>query len=126
MEFCQVRLEAHQHGATLYVVGLLADLAASRAEAMISHVPVGTAVIRVDLRGVFLIDPRAFVRFARSLNQWRDLRRGRVTIEFPERSAPQTPARPQLIVPHTFVPLRTVHPPLSIASGERAESLRGF
>ena len=112
MEFCQVRLEAHQHGATLYVVGLLADLAASRAEALIAHVPIGTAVIRVDLRGVFLIDPRAFVRVARALNHWRDFRHGRVTIEFPERSAARTPVRPQLIAPHPFGSSRIVHPNL--------------
>lgn len=116
MEFCQVRLEAHQHGATMYVVGLLADLAASRAEALIAQVPIGTAVIRVDLRGVLLIDPRAFVRIARSLNHWRDLRRGRVMIEFPERSAPRTPVRPQLIAPHTFGAPPPVHPTAATAS----------
>ena len=103
MEFCQVRLEAHQRGATIYVVGLLADLAASRAETIISQVPVGTSVIRMDLRGVQLIDPRAFVRVARSLNNWRDVRRGRVSIEFPERSARRTTARPQLIRPQNTV-----------------------
>jgi hypothetical protein len=97
VEFCQVRLEAHKHAATIYVVGLLADLAASRAETLIGHVPIGTSVIRMDLRGVHLIDPRAFVRIARSLDHWRDLRRGRVSIEFPERCAPRTPARPQLL-----------------------------
>jgi hypothetical protein len=97
VEFCQVRLEAHQHGATIYVVGLLADLAASRTEALIGQVPLGTSVIRMDLRGVQLIDPKAFVRVARSLNHWRDLRRGRVSIEFPARSAHRTSARPQLV-----------------------------
>jgi hypothetical protein len=116
VEFCQVRLEAHQHGATMYVTGLLADLAASRAEALIAQVPIGTAVIRVDLRGVVLIDPRAFVRVARSLNHWRDLRRGRVTIEFPERSAPRTPVRPRLIAPHTVGASPTIQPTTSIAS----------
>lgn len=97
MEFCQVRLEAHKHAATIYVVGLLADLAASRTEAIISQVPIGTSVIRIDLRGVSLIDPRSFVRMARSLDNWRDLRRGRVSIEFPERSSRPSPVRPQLV-----------------------------
>jgi hypothetical protein len=93
VEFCQARLEAHQHGATIYVVGLLADLAASRAENLIAHVPIGTSIVRMDLRGVQLIDPRAFGRIARSLSNWRELRHGRVNIEFPERSARKTPVR---------------------------------
>ena len=117
MEFCQVRLEAHTHGATIYVVGLLADLAASRAEALIAQVPIGTSVIRIDLRGVHLIDPRAFVRFARSLNDWRDLRRGRVNIEFPERSARRTPARPQIVPPNRLSAARAVHPLCSVVTG---------
>ena len=103
MEFCQVRLEAHTHSATIYVVGLLADLAASRTENLIAHVPIGTSVIRMDLRGVHLIDPRSFVRIARSLSDWREIRRGRVNIEFPERSARQTPARPQLVAPRSRI-----------------------
>jgi hypothetical protein len=97
VEFCQVRLEAHQHGATIYIVGLLADLAASRAETLVAQVPIGTAIIRMDLRGVQLIDPGAFVRVARSLNKWRDLRRGRVNIAFPERSARRSTTRVQPI-----------------------------
>ena len=117
MEFCQVRLEAHQHGATIYVIGLLANLAASRAEAAIAHVPVATSVIRMDLRGVQLIDPQAFVRVARSLNNWRDLRRGRVSIEFPERSARRSPARPQPL--HTLSMMSPRHgyptPAISVA-----------
>ena len=116
MEFCQVRLEAHPHSATIYVVGLLADLAASRTEALIAHVPIGTAVIRVDLRGVQLIDPRSFVRVARSLNDWRELRRGRVTIEFPERSARRTPPRPQLVSARGFPTPQSASPIPSIPS----------
>lgn len=86
MEFCQVRFEAHQHSATIYVMGLLANLAAAKAETMINDISIGTSIVRVDLRGVQMIDPNAFVRIARSLSRWRDLRRGRVTIEFPTRS----------------------------------------
>ena len=86
MEFCDVRFEAHKHGATIYVMGLLTDLAASKAEAVINQLSVGTAIVRLDLRGVHMINPRAFVRIARALSRWRDLRRGRVRIEFPARS----------------------------------------
>ena len=86
MEFCRVSLEAHHYGATLYVAGFLATVAASRAEELMSHVPPSAPVLRVDLRAVDLIDPDSFVRMARALNDWRDHTRGKVTIEFPERS----------------------------------------
>jgi hypothetical protein len=115
VEFCQVRLEAHEHSATIYVVGLLADLAASRGEKLIATVPVGTSVIRMDMRGVHLIDPRAFVRIARSLNDWRELRQGRVNIEFPERSSRRT-ARPQIVGPRDFGKARPAVPICTLAS----------
>jgi len=86
MEFCHVRLEANQRAATIYVVGMLTELAATRTENVITSLSEATAVIRMDLRGVQLIDPSAFVRVARSLRRWRDLRCGCVTIEVPERS----------------------------------------
>jgi hypothetical protein len=86
VEFCHVRLEANQRAATIYVVGLLADLAATRTENVIASLSEATSVVRMDLRGVQLIDPSAFVRVARSLKHWRDLRCGSVTIEVPERS----------------------------------------
>ena len=89
MDFCRVSVEAHRFGATIYIVGLLADLAASRAEGLIHGLSHETRVLRVDLRAVDLIDPNAFVRVAKTLNRWRDLRRGRVTIEFPHRSSRQ-------------------------------------
>ena len=86
MEFCRVSMEAHRYGATLYVAGFLATLAASRAEELVGGLSQETSIVRVDLRAVDLIDPDSFVRVARVLNAWRDRRRGRVTIEFPERS----------------------------------------
>ena len=86
MDFCRVSVEAHQFGGTIYIAGFLADLAASRAEELIHGLSHETRVLRVDLRAVDLIDPDSFVRVARVLNRWRDLRRGRVTIEFPQRS----------------------------------------
>src|SRR4051812_20094703 len=94
MEFCQVRLEGNTVGATIYISGLLANLAASRAEVMIAAVREGTAVVRLDLRGVEIIDPTSFVRVAQSLSRWRDLRHGRVLIQFPERSLRKAPASP--------------------------------
>jgi len=35
MEFCQIKLEGHTHSSTIYISGLLADLAATRAETMV-------------------------------------------------------------------------------------------
>lgn len=86
MEFYEVAFEAHSHGATIYVMGLLYDSAALRTGAMIDLLPLTTRTVRLDLRGVDLIDPTAFVSVARALNRWRDQYRGRVTIEFPARS----------------------------------------
>ena len=86
MEYCRVLVEAHARCATLYVAGFLTDLAASRTEEIMGSIPSDTEVVRVDLRAVDLIDPESFVRVVRALNQWRDRRRGRVTIEFPYRS----------------------------------------
>ena len=93
MDFCRVSVEAHKFGGTVYIAGLLADLAASRTEELIHGLSKETRVLRVDLRGVDLIDPDAFVRVARVLNKWRDLRAGRVTIEFPQRSSRRKTAR---------------------------------
>jgi len=87
MEFCEVRLEGNKIGSTIYITGLLANLAATRAEVMIAGLREGTLVLRVDLRGVEIIDPTSFVRVARSLSHWRDAKRGRVVIQFPERSS---------------------------------------
>jgi hypothetical protein len=86
MDFCRVSVEGHRFGGTIYIAGFLADLAASRTEELIHGLSSETRVLRVDLRAVELIDPDAFVRVARTLNRWRDVRAGRVTIEFPDRS----------------------------------------
>ena len=92
MDFCRVSVEAHKFGGTIYIAGFLAELAAARAEELIHGLSTDTRVLRVDLRAVELIDPNAFVRVARMLNRWRDLRCGRVTIEFPHRSSRRRPA----------------------------------
>jgi hypothetical protein len=87
MEFSRVSLEGHHSCATLYVAGLLAELAACRVAELVGGLAEGIMVVRLDLRSVALIDPSSFVRIARELNDWRDRRRGRrLTIEFPERS----------------------------------------
>jgi hypothetical protein len=92
MIFSRVSLEANPRCATIYVAGFLADDAASLAEQIIAALQPQIGVLRVDLRAVDLIDPTSFVRFARALNQWRDIRRGRrVTIEFPRRSRREAP-----------------------------------
>ena len=91
MEFFQVSFEAHHCGATIYVMGLLAEPAAARTGSVIDLIPAATRIVRLDLRAVELIDPSAFVSVARALNRWRDTRRGRVTIEFPARSRRRAP-----------------------------------
>ena len=91
MECYQVSLEAHRYSATIYVMGLLADPAALRTGTLIESVPSTTRTVRLDLRGVEIIDPIAFVSVARALNRWRDAMRGRVTIEFPARSRRRAP-----------------------------------
>ncbi len=91
MEFFHTALEAHACCATLYITGFLTDGAASRAAELLVGLPDGTRIIRLDLRAVDLIDPRAFVAVARTLGRWRDARRGRVTIEFPQRASRPRP-----------------------------------
>src|SRR4051812_27126867 len=98
MDFCRVSIEAHRFGGTIYIAGFLADLAAKRAEELIHGLSTETRVLRVDLRAVDLIDPNACVRVARVLNKWRDLRSGRVTIEFPQRSSRRRAARQLTLV----------------------------
>jgi hypothetical protein len=66
MEFCQVKLEGHERSMTIYIVGFLADFAAARTEVIVGQFRDGTSVVRVDLRGVEIIDPTAFVRHASS------------------------------------------------------------
>jgi predicted thioesterase len=101
MVFCRVCREAHLHGATLYVAGVLHNVAA---EILLDHLdalPVEAVVIRLDIRAVVLIDPRAFVRVARALNAWRDERRGRgLRIEFPDHSKTRRRALALHIVDH--------------------------
>jgi|SRR4051812_17950966 hypothetical protein len=98
MDFCRVSVEAHRFGGTIYIAGFLAERAATRAEELIHGLPNETRVLRVDLRAVDLIDPDSFVRVARLLNRWRDLRSGRVTIEFPHRSSRRRSERHLILV----------------------------
>jgi len=87
MDFYQVAVESHGAATTIYVSGFLAQLAAARVEEIVAATPENVRVLRIDLRGVELIDPSAFVIVARTLGRWRDATRGRVCLQFPERSA---------------------------------------
>jgi hypothetical protein len=97
MEFFQVVFEAHGRSATIYVTGFLAHLAAGRAQDIVHALPTTTRIVRVDLRAVELIDPSAFVGVARTLARWRDVTRGQVMIQFPERSTRPRSAHPRLV-----------------------------
>ena len=96
MQLSQVFFEAHHSGATIYVAGWLGDSAALRTEELVRGLPTQICALRVDIRGVDLIDPSAFVRVARTLGRWRDARRGRVTLQFPARSGGAR-SRPRLV-----------------------------
>jgi ABC-type transporter Mla MlaB component len=103
MEFFRVSIESHATGSTLYVAGVLAPRAAARFEDEIGVLPASTRVVRVDLRGVVVIDPAAFVRVARSLTHWRDARRGQVLIQFPEGSHGRRAVGPRSVYPSSTI-----------------------
>ncbi|HEY4218799.1 MAG TPA: hypothetical protein VGM67_16775 [Gemmatimonadaceae bacterium] len=109
MELCQVQLEATTTSATIYLVGMLTNDAALRTELLVESLDDTTHTVRLDLRGVEIIDPNAFVLVARALNRWRDCRRGRVSIQFPERST-----RPRRAA------IRLVDQPMTIATAVSA------
>jgi hypothetical protein len=89
MQTHHVSFESHQSGATIYVAGTLGELAAIEAEEIVRTLSKEVFAVRVDLRAVVYIDPDAFVRIARAMRKWREARRGRVTLEFPDRSQPR-------------------------------------
>jgi hypothetical protein len=93
MQTCHVTLESHATGATIYIAGLLGELAAIQTEEIVRSLAADVSAVRVDLRAVIYIDPDSFVRVARAVRRWRDARRGRVTLEFPERSQPRQARR---------------------------------
>lgn len=97
MQVCRVSFEAHQCGATIYIMGLLGDQAALRTEELVRALTTGIQSLRVDLRAVDLIDPDSFVVIARTLGRWRDARRGRVSLEFPARSRDRQRAHLRLV-----------------------------
>jgi hypothetical protein len=90
VNFFEIECEAHSHGATIYVIGLFGEIVASRIERWIASLPDSIVNVRLDLVGVSYIDPVSFVRVARALTRWRDLRRTgglrRVNMEFPKRA----------------------------------------
>ena len=93
MQIFAASFESHGHGGTLYLTGMLTELAATRAGELIAGTHPRTSVIRVDMRGIHMIDPVAFTAVARALNRWRDRAGGRVYIQFPEGSFRKRPAR---------------------------------
>ena len=99
MELYNVSIEAHPHAATLYIAGVLSTCAAARASDILRAVPERIVVVRLDLRAVQVIDPVAFLTVARALDRWRDVVRGRVTIEFPARAQRPRSARVRLLDP---------------------------
>jgi hypothetical protein len=92
MQLWNVTLESHCAAATLYVTGMFSDSASVRSAELIWSVHEDARVIRVDMRPVEFIEPAAFLRLARSLNAWRDLRGGDVAIRFPDKSTRRRPA----------------------------------
>ena len=103
MQLCDVSYEAHGGGATIYVTGLLGDVAALQLEEVVRGLPASARTVRVDLRAVEFIDPSSFVGVARALRRWADSGRGRVSIAFPARSAPARRRRLQLVDHRSFV-----------------------
>ena len=93
MQTHHVSLESHQSGATIYVAGMLGELAAIEAEEILRALSWNVRAVRLDLRAVVYMDPNAFVRIASAVRRWRDARAGRVMLEFPERSQPRQAGR---------------------------------
>jgi hypothetical protein len=89
MQTHHVVFESHQSGATIYIAGMLGELAAIQTEEIVRALARNVLAVRLDLRAVVYIDPDSFVRVARAIRRWRDARRGRVMLEFPERSQPR-------------------------------------
>jgi ABC-type transporter Mla MlaB component len=89
MQTHHVSFESHHSGATIYIAGTLSELAAIETEDIVRALSEDVFAVRVDLRAVVYIDPDAFVRVARAMRRWRETRRGRIMLEFPERSQPR-------------------------------------
>ncbi len=89
MSFFEIACEAHSRAATIYVVGMFGEIVSSRIERWLASLPDPIESIRLDLLGVSYIDPVSFVRVARALTRWRDVRGAgsrRVNMEFPDAS----------------------------------------
>ena len=102
MQTHHVSFESHQSGATIYIAGMLGDLAAMETEEILRALSWRIYAVRIDLRAVVYIDPDAFAHLARAVRHWRDARAGRVTMEFPERSQPRHVGRRTPTEPMTY------------------------
>lgn len=80
-----IRLEAHGSGAVIQLRAVLSRDRVARAAALCDGLPSGVRRLRADLRAVHVFDPEAFAELAQALCNWRDRRRGMVTVDFPER-----------------------------------------
>ena len=80
-----VRLEAHQHAATLYFVDVLSPAAVAQGMTLVHGLAKDVRSLRADLRDVRLFDPEAFGQLARGLASWRSEHRGAVDVRFGER-----------------------------------------
>jgi hypothetical protein len=103
VNFFEIECEAHSHGATIYVIGLFGEIVASRIERWIASLPDPIVNIRLDLVGVSYIDPVSFVRVARALTRWREVRgtarSRRVNMEFPKQSRRRVVLPPFVVGP---------------------------
>ena len=93
MQTHHVSFESHCSAATIYIAGMLGELAAAEAEEIIRALASSVYALRLDLRAVVYIDPDSFVCVARAMRRWRDAKSGRVMLEFPERSQPRSAVR---------------------------------
>lgn len=80
-----VRLEAHQHAATLYFRDVLSPASVARAMMLVHGLAKDVRSLRADLRDVRLFDPDAFGQLARALATWRSEHQGAVDVRFGER-----------------------------------------
>jgi ABC-type transporter Mla MlaB component len=76
-------LEAHRDAATLYVAGTLSVAGALDVMRRCDALPNRVRALRVDLRGVRLMDVCALEALAFTLRRWRDARCGITRIALP-------------------------------------------
>jgi ABC-type transporter Mla MlaB component len=81
--FLHSSLEAHHDAATLYVAGTLSVAGAIDVMRRCEALPERVRALRVDLRGVRLLDVCALEALAFTLGRWRESRRGITRLALP-------------------------------------------